>query len=287
MSNVCVIYNPHNLLSTLVAMVKRDQILTESFVEVVKLIPYDRSNVFNATGIYDHYVIVGVEMREKHLMRLVNSSNGVGAIYAQPNTYLYDVSKIKGLIVHRANDSSEWLTTTVNFEDITSDLKQLLTIIRKYQDFELLSIDDLLSVFVNQEEINNSIQTGNEYEPIYVSSINRPVILTAFQKQLAIVRTIISRNFESRYYGTASNGNNIPTAAVPDNFAGMAMRQISYPFDSFIIYEDLKSCRLWRIVTRYPAIGETIANTMAPFDVWHDGMITYAITALPQIHVTN
>lgn len=278
-----VIYNPSSLLSCLAALLTKVKINANNNStneHHVILAPYQRYVNHKVTETANHFIVTGTEMHPLHLEEEVKNlhPNGSGVIFAQPGTYEAEIYTCCGVkAIHQAADMDQWIRHQFKESELGSELYALVYLVMKYEHHQSLTEEQMYQIFANEKAINNAVAKNELWTPATISNSTPD----EFKDRLTISRTIIERGLEMRDYKKGMQGFKKLTINVLDLFTHYCIRLLSYPHKQFIVYEDLKDCRLWRIYANLKEDGAYMATFLDPQDTWREGNITYVISHAP------
>lgn len=277
-----IVYSPTNLESIAVALYKKEEALTASEEYKPVLVPYDRTQEFTAPqGTWS--VICGVELYKDHLADLVKSTSRTTVIFAPENMYAgtkFDKELVRHLTLVEGGEDEYvyWVEEAILLDKMGVEEVEFYQSLRQYQNFEILSIKKLTNIFLNESRMRDSLVKDTPFTFLPSNDHDKDM----YFRNLAMIRGMITRGMESQYYGDHSRGLMLQTVAIPFPFAQESMRQISYPFDYFVTYEDVKGCRLWRIFARRSTDAERITKHFNIIDSWTEGFVTFLVTSIPK-----
>lgn len=282
MQKVRVIYNPSSILSSLSALLTRDKINSTVDAENINtfqaiMVPYYRYVNHKVTEQADHFVVTGTEMHPIHLEEEVKNLlyAGAGVIFAQPDTYTAESFKGSDVTnIHHSEDMDQWIRNQFKEADLGSEVYSLLYLFVKYEQHKSLTEEQMYQIFANEKAIFHAVNKNELWTPVSINGSTPD----DFKDRLTTVRQIIERGLEMREYKKTMQGFRKLTINMLDLFAHYAIRLLSYPHKQFIVYEDLKDCRLWRIYANLKEDADYIASFLDPQDTWREGCITYVVS---------
>lgn len=268
-----------------------------SEVDSVELIPYDRTEAFKAPKDVNIIYMIGADMSPLHVGQVIEQNPKVDIRVANyVNSENYN-SKIRINIKQYLNNGADGhvydnvsklvytLFADEHFNDIfpsinKNDFINLMDNLVKYNNFDLMSLEDTISVYKNIPNIINYLEEGVDFK---IDQINQDDN-KHYIKHVKDIRAIITRNFSLRYLVNGADWLNAPSMAVNKENAHAAIRLINYTYENVLTYEDMANCRVYRIVTK---VNENwFIKCIKPIDVWHEGNIVFMKTQIP-VHETG
>lgn len=170
--------------------------------------------------------------------------------------------------------------TTPSQSEVPQLTKDLINAVEKYCNFYDISAKELALVHRNIDIIVDSAFNGRyaTYKPVFENidtKQNSPRTTKA--------RAIISKGMASHTYGTQKSSMIAPTLNCSEDFLYDLIRLMSYPFDTMVLYQDIKHQRQWWIYSNDQAKAARLAE-MIPYHSKHqDGKIVYLVSETPKL----
>ena len=165
-------------------------------------------------------------------------------------------------------------------EQTTDTLKDLINAVEKYCNFYDITAKELALVHQNIDIITDSAFNGKYgfYKPL-VENIEIKHNTTRTTK----ARAIISKGMAKHTYGNQKVSMMVPTLNCSEDYLYDLIRLISYPFETMLLYQDIKHLRQWWIYSSDPAKASKLAEII-PYQSKHqDGKIIYLVTETPRL----
>jgi hypothetical protein len=301
MKNSFVFFSPSNPDSCMAAGLLYTEQNNEE--NCVKTIPYTRGiTPFSIPEKADAIFIVGADLTNEDFAELTERNpDAMFEVSSYANATQY-TSKILSPLVQKEkikfNDCfieghMVSLTELKMFEmshkgffdkDELDHISNLSGILKKYIDFEMLTIDETHDFFTAARLIKKFAMSPWQFASRFL--LNKDFFVRATQEDyndyVQDIRSMIGTNLSMACYAGA-NGSAFmtPTICVPERDALQAMRFINYTYDEVISYEDTRYSRVYRILA-----GETnlkwYIRRFEPTDIWTEGKLTYLKTELPR-----
>lgn len=280
--NFNIIFNPSNLESCFLALVMKRSIKKDNVN--IRMVPYKRMNN-HLMSECNYFVIVNCSVYEEHLKQQI--ANVKKRKYSQSGTVVsYEGSYDKlskevaaSLDILNPDSLSTWKTETMSSHEIS-----LLELIRRYQNFEMMNVNELHSVFAVEQKIKTlAMQNGDLIEDAFYDDVNtiKPEVITGWQNTLEYIKTRISAVVEMRSYSEGMNSIKMISANIDEHYAHFAMRLISYPHKCFAVYEDLNGVRITRVYNETIGQESYISKFFDARDFWVEGKVTTVIGPVP------
>lgn len=228
--------------------------------------------------------------------------SNIGGVEAQSSD---EISEASVSVLVAAHLETLWTKSSV-FK--TDEIKRLISSASRYINFKRF---DRYFKFDGVSEVDNSNVTPinhgessvedfaylhRHFNRIKHSAANAQVLELVddyefdakhYTGRIAVARNIIHRNMSQATYIHKTHYAVIPTVCVGEESAIEVMRQMSYPYETVITYEDVRNQRVWRIYTAKPGqVMDLLRLCITPTIEWSEGQVHYMITEVPAINKT-
>lgn len=301
MKNIRFIYNQYSLDSKLAAIVIRSLIeTTEVFKEGCNYIYSDYNRIKWSLGDQetDYTFILGCEL-EEHQIAEVDTKSMTTVVFSYINgttvkksehVFQYAPNILDGEIVNDielvSNNSICMLVNKfcknefdLNVHDhIDIKLIELINSVHLYSNHMQMSKEELNLLYSNYDEISDNLEDGK----FFVKSSNIVVTINKI-KRIQTARGIIDRNFEKMLYGNSQKNITLPTVQVGEEYYHDVARLLSFPYNEFITYEDVRYWRLWKITAvGNPKRARDIASIIEHRDSWFENTTLVLLSESPR-----
>jgi hypothetical protein len=179
----------------------------------------------------------------------------------------------------------------------TEEVKKLISIVSHYTNLKYFT-----NYFDFGNESDKTAMTARSLAYLYYqlpairkAEAERSILVLNDDKQFeyrkedianysVVPKKIIKRGLSHVLYHYKGKQLSVPTLNVGEENAFDVMRQLSFPYEIVITYEDVRNHRIWRIFTAKEdqRILQFLRGLLEPSEQWVSGKIHYLVTALPK-----
>lgn len=301
MKKIRFIYNQFSLDSMLSSIILRELIeTTEVFKEGCEFIysQYNRIKWTLGDSETDYTFVLGCEL-EDHQIAELDSKSLHTVIFSYVNGK--QIKKIEHVFQYAPNifdgnvvDDVELISHNsivmlINkfcldefslnvYDNIDSNLVNLIKAVHLYTNHLKMNQEEIFTLYNNYDNICDSVTTGKIF-----FHLPPPPKSTNKIKRIQTARGIIDRNFEKMLYGNTQKNMLIPTVQVGEEFYHDVARSLSFPYNEFITYEDIRFWRVWKItVIDNPKKALDIAAIIDHRDSWFENGVLVLLADSPR-----
>ena len=301
MTTQAIIYSPSNIDSCLASSIMRMHL--EKDKKEVKVFPYNRGgDSFEVPAGFSVVHILGADLAADDLSSVLKANpEAVYNLYNYSNSTVYPAGILLPMAEsHRFKEhtdigadgfkisvSSRICALLSDIETPYSDgsqldglalIKDYAGVISLYMAFRPMTSTQTLFLYSN---INNVRKAAAGSQKLVLENTSTTSKTKQYGEYVQQVRSSIESNMAMSYYaGANGKGYRTPTICVGERDAMHAMRFISYAHDEVISYEDNRSARVYRVLSKENM--KWYIKRFEPRDIWSEGSLTYLKTELPQ-----
>lgn len=290
-----IIYSPSNFDSCLASAIMLTH-LRNNDLEVKSFIYNRGGNSFEPPVGFSSVYILGADLTADDMLAvIVASPDSVYHLYNYSNSTVYP-DKILNY-----NNESHQLKSYPNVADdgykisiasrVCSDIqgsdkmsddfglvKKYAGATSLYMNFLPMTASEMLFLFSNFKNVKNAA-TGTE--DLLLVDESPLTDKKQYDEYVQDIRQLVKANMAMAYYpGANGSGFQTPTICVGEKDSLHAMRFINYAHDDVISYEDTRSARIYRILSKKNL--HWYIKRFDPRDIWSEGHLTYFKTELQQ-----
>lgn len=301
MTTQAIIYSPSNIDSCLASSIMKMHL--EKDDHEVKVFPYNRSgNSFEAPTDFSVVHVLGADLAVDDLSSVLKGNpEAVYNLYNYSNSTVYPAGILLPMAEsHRFKEHTDVgadgfkISVSSRICAMLSDteipysnggdlegfamIKEYAGIISLYMAFRPMTSAQTLFLYSN---INGVRKAALGLKKLVLEKRNTTVKTEQYTEYVHQLRSSIESNMAMSYYaGANGKGYRTPTICVGERDAMHAMRFISYAHNEVISYEDNRSSRVYRVLSKENM--KWYVKRFEPSDIWSEGSLTYLKTELPQ-----
>lgn len=302
MTKQAIIYSPSNLDSCLASA-----ILQMGFKDIesdIKPFSYNRGgNTFDPPVGFEVVYVLGADLTSDDMLALLdaNGPSTVFYVFNYSNSTVYPARMLSPMDEsHRfkiiTDDGGDGFKISVSSRICSfltdNDIKHLdkrvtvegtlikdyAGVVSLYTAFKPMTALQTLFLYSN---LNNVRKAASGAQALSLEEGKTPAKTQQYDEYVQDVRVLVKANMAMAYYAGANGaGYHTPTICVGERDAMHAMRFISYAHDEVISYEDTRSARVYRVLSKNNM--QWYIKRFEPRDIWSEGSLTYFKTDLLQ-----